>query len=53
MFEDFFENIKQIFNENEKNLPEVRKEDEGDAWDTGREATAYWKNPLPDTIWKN
>jgi len=53
MFEDFFENIKQIFNENEKNLPEVRKEDEGDAWDTGREQT-FWKNvPEQGTLWKN
>jgi hypothetical protein len=49
MFDDLFDDIV-------KEVKEQTPEDDVsaiEAWDTGVEATAYWKNETPDTIWKN
>lgn len=53
MFEDFFKNVDNIMKEGEKNLPEVKKEDSSDAWDTGNEQV-FWKDiPEQGSLWKN
>lgn len=49
MFEDFYKNTDKELSTDDKQL--VKKDEE--TWDTGKEATAYWKNPVPDTLWKN
>ena len=51
MFEDLLGQVDDIFKEDGENLPASQPDEE--MWDTGKEATAYWKNPLPDTVWKN
>lgn len=49
MFDDLFDDIVKEVKDQEPDIKEVTPE----VWDTGAEATAYWKNETPDTIWKN
>jgi hypothetical protein len=49
MFDDLFDDIVKEVKDNEPENTETSVE----VWDTGVEATAYWKNETPDTIWKN